>query len=63
MVEYAKQWARWRIGYGDSISIWNDSWLPKIDHPFIRSPIIDGFQEWRIGDLILQESRTWDLLG
>ena len=29
------QGARWRVGSGESISIWNDAQLPSIDHPKI----------------------------
>jgi len=25
--------ARWRVGCGDSISVWQDSWLPSHDYP------------------------------
>ena len=28
---------RWRVGSGDSISVWNDAWLPLTDHPRIQS--------------------------
>ena len=34
--------ARWRVGNRMSIKIWDDPWLPSLEHPRILSPVIDG---------------------
>ena len=38
-----------------------DAWLPYRDHPGILSPVVEGFEEIRVIDLIDSEVRRWDL--
>lgn len=47
-----KSGASWWVGYGDSISVWADSWLPSTVHPRAQSPIFGGFQDAKVSDLI-----------
>ncbi|KAL0000424.1 hypothetical protein SO802_014205 [Lithocarpus litseifolius] len=54
------QGARWRVGCGEDISIWNDTWLPSREHPQILSDIVLGFEDGRVSDLINPSIRTWD---
>ena len=35
--------ARWRVGSGELIGVWLDSWLPSCKHPRVLSPLVDGF--------------------
>ena len=44
--------ARWRVGDGESIKVWDDPWLPSLEHPRILSPIIDVLQEAIVDCLI-----------
>lgn len=37
------------------------SWLPYSDHPRILSPMVNGFEEAKVVDLIDPYSRQWDL--
>ncbi|KAL4600689.1 hypothetical protein ACB092_11G216400 [Castanea dentata] len=53
--------ARWRVGCGEAISIWNDAWLPSLEHPQIRSNIVPGFEDGKVSDLINPFTRQWDL--
>ena len=53
--------ARWRIGCGEAVSIWNDAWLPSVEHLRVLSDIVLGFEEGRVSDLINPLTRTWDL--
>ena len=53
--------ARWRIGCGEAVSIWNDAWLPSLEHPRVLSAIVLGFEDGRVSDLINPLTRTWDL--
>ena len=55
-----KRGARWRVGCGDNISVWNDAWLPSLDHPTVQSPVVEGFQEARVVDLINPVSHRWE---
>ncbi|KAK9984201.1 hypothetical protein SO802_033726 [Lithocarpus litseifolius] len=52
--------ARWRIGCGEAVSIWNDAWLPSLEHPRVLSDIVPGFEDGRVSDLINPITRTWD---
>ena len=52
--------ARWRVGTGDTIKIWDYPWLPSLEHPRILSPIIDGLQEATVDCLINPITRSWD---
>ena len=38
-----------------------DAWLPYRDHPGILSPVVEGFEEIRVIDLIDPKVRQWDL--
>ena len=53
--------ARWRIDCGEAVSIWNDAWLPSLEHPRVLSNIVPGFEDGRVSDLINPLTRTWDL--
>lgn len=50
---------RFQIGKGNSVSLWNDPWLPfpYSFKPF-SSPMI-GTERWVVGDLIDQDNREW----
>ena len=52
--------ARWRVGCGESISVWNDAWLPSLDCPRIKSHVVPGFEEAKISELINPVTRRWD---
>ena len=52
--------ARWRVGCGEAISIWNDAWLPSQDHPRVLSDMVPGFEDGRVSDLINPITKTWD---
>ena len=53
------QGARWRDGCGESITVWNDAWLPSLEHPKILSQVIPGFEDAKVSDLINPTSRRW----
>ena len=53
--------ARWRVGCGEDISIWDDAWLPSQEHPRVLSDIVPGFEDSRVADLINSSTRTWDV--
>ena len=52
--------ARWRVGSGESISVWLDAWLPSLEHPRIQSPIVVGFEDIKVQDLIDPVTHSWD---
>lgn len=49
------------MGNGESTGVWLDSWLPSLEHPRILSPMVDGFEEAKVADLIDPDSRQWNL--
>ena len=44
--------AKWRVRFGEAISIWNDAWLPSLEHPRILSDIVLGFEDGKVSNLI-----------
>ena len=53
--------ARWGVGCGDSISVWNDAWLPSLHYyPRIKSQVVSGFEEAKVSELINPVTRRWD---
>ena len=52
--------AKWRVGSGESINVWLDAWLPSLDHPWIQSPIVEGFEDIKVQDLIDTVTHNWD---
>ena len=57
--EVLKRGARWKVGYSDNISMWNDTWLPSLNHLTVQSLVVAGFQEARVVDLINPVSHKW----
>ena len=55
------QGARWRVGSGESISVWNDAWLPSTNHPKILSQVVPRFEDAKVSDLINPISRRWEV--
>jgi len=52
--------ARWRVGNGETIGVWLDAWLSSHEHPRILTPMVVGFKEARVADLIDPSTRQWD---
>ena len=52
--------ARWRVGSGESISVWLDARLPSLEHPRIQSQIVEGFKDIKVQDLIDPVTHSWD---
>ncbi|KAK9936175.1 hypothetical protein M0R45_013032 [Rubus argutus] len=50
---------RFQIGKGDTVSIWEDPWLPR---PYKFKPFsqpIDGTENWKVSDIIDHENHAW----
>ena len=52
--------ARWRVGNGKSIQIWNHQWLPKNHSSMISSPIVESMCDATVDILIDDETRNWN---
>ncbi|KAL0007003.1 hypothetical protein SO802_008505 [Lithocarpus litseifolius] len=52
--------ARWRVGSGESIGIWNDAWLPSLEYPRVLSNPVTSFEDMKVNDLIDPVSKQWD---
>lgn len=53
--------SRWRVGCRESISVWNDAWLPSLDHPRIQSQVVPGFEDAKVLDLINPTTMRWEI--
>ncbi|KAL0318628.1 UNVERIFIED_CONTAM: putative mitochondrial protein [Sesamum angustifolium] len=51
---------RWRIGTGQSVSVWKDPWLPRAPSFRVITPPLLGAQ-LKVCDLILEHTREWDV--
>ena len=52
--------ARWVVGNGESVKIWEDSWIPTPDSFMVVSPKIPLELEM-VACLIDKEIRSWDI--
>lgn len=52
--------ARWRVGSGESVGVWLNSWFPSCEHPRVFSLVINRLKEARVVDLIDPVSRQCD---
>ena len=53
--------ARWRVGSGEAISVWNDAWLSSTTHPRIEAQVVLGFEDLKVFALIDPAMKKWDL--
>ena len=52
--------ARWRVGYGESIGVWNDAWLPSLEYPRVLSNPVTSLEDMKVNDLIDPVLKQWD---
>lgn len=52
--------ARWRIGSGRKVRVWQHHWLPRKHPPLLCSPVVEGFENATMDLLIDAETRTWN---
>ncbi|PNY16580.1 ribonuclease H, partial [Trifolium pratense] len=52
--------ARWLIGNGKDVHIWNDKWLPAQDKFKVWSPVSNLAPNAMVSDLINLETKMWD---
>ena len=52
--------ARWRVGSGDIISVWNVAWLPSTTHSRIEAHVVPGFKDMKVSTLIDLATKKWD---
>ena len=51
--------AQWRVGDGQQIRIWGDSWLPSKSSAKILTPVLFGQENSCVGVLINLVTRSW----
>ena len=49
------------MGTGAKIKAWSDPWLPSKFHPYITSPLVRGFEDITVLDLINRDSASWNI--
>ena len=55
-----QQGARWQVGNGEKIRIWQPHWLPRKHPPLVISSPIDSLQNATMDLLIDPSSRQWN---
>ena len=58
--EVIQMGARFRVGNGRSIKIWQHHWLPIKHPPLISSPIIESMEDATVDSLIDNNTENWD---
>ncbi|GAU12957.1 hypothetical protein TSUD_97680 [Trifolium subterraneum] len=51
---------RWRLGNGDNINVWRQPWLHDSNQPHVTTTMIEGREEMKIAELIINSSITWN---
>ena len=55
-----KKGARWRVGYGELIGVWNDAWLPSLEYPRVLSNLVTSLEDMKVIDHIDPVSKQWE---
>ena len=58
--EVIKMGARFRVGNGKNIKIWQHHWLPIKHPPLVTSPIIESMEDATVDCLIDETTENWD---
>ena len=58
--EVLQRGARWRVGNGESIKIWQHSWLPRKHPPQVLSYPISSMENAKVAVLIDESTRQWN---
>ena len=53
---------RWRVGDGESINVWRDSWLSSEFLPFVSSQPAAGLENMKVRELIKSGTNEWNLV-
>ncbi|CAH9083997.1 unnamed protein product [Cuscuta epithymum] len=56
-----KKGSKWRVGNGNHINVWRDSWLPDKVNPKITSVCVEGLEEATVAGLLNSKGEDWDL--
>lgn len=51
---------RWKVGNGANILVWGSPWINRGDDFFAQTPVVPGFEDLRVHDLFLPNTRRWD---
>ena len=51
---------RWRIGNGEHVRIWQESWVPDLRNPWLQSPPAGGLEEATMNSLKNITGTGWD---
>ena len=52
--------AKWRVGNGESIKLWEDRWLPSLSYPSLQGPLVAELQEATVSYLINPATHSGD---
>lgn len=58
--EVLQRGARWRVGNGEKIKIWQHSWLPRKHPPQVLSHPIESMENLTVAELINETTRHWN---
>lgn len=59
--DFIRKGTRWKIGLGDSVTVWNQPWLDSDDYFYIQTLPIQGFEDMVVLDLLISGIYFWDV--
>ncbi|KAL8467664.1 hypothetical protein ACS0TY_031058 [Phlomoides rotata] len=59
--DLVRRGTRWKLGDGINVSVWFHPWLNDSEFFYIRTPVVVGFEDLVVNDLIIPGTRLWDV--
>lgn len=50
-----------RLGTGENINVWQQSWLRKQGHRYVTSPIVPGLENLELSSIVHHQNNAWNL--
>ncbi|KAL8461911.1 hypothetical protein ACS0TY_033110 [Phlomoides rotata] len=51
---------RWRVGLDSQVRVWGMPWLNDDQSFYVDTPVVSGFEDLTVQDILVPETRMWD---